>query len=67
MIFSLLIQSKPSRNGFNEIDMAPWQKSVFDEFSADVADRDIEFIITDIPNAYGDRAMLRPSIPKPYW
>jgi len=38
--------------------MAALAKSVFYEFSADVADRDIEFIITYIPNAYGDRAML---------
>ena len=42
----------------NEIDMAALAKSVYNEFQTDVTDRDIEFIVGDIPNAYGDRAML---------
>lgn len=60
LIDDILLLSRASRQEMvlNEIDMAALAKSVFDEFSADVADRDIEFIITDIPNAYGDRAML---------
>jgi two-component system sensor kinase len=60
LIDDILLLSRASRQEMvlNELDMAALAKSVYDEFSADVADRDIELIIADIPNAYGDRAML---------
>jgi len=60
LIDDILLLSRASRQEMvlNEIDMAALAKSVYDDFQTDVADRDVEFIIGDIPNAYGDRAML---------
>lgn len=60
LIDDILLLSRASRQEMvlNEIDMAALAKSVYDDFQTDVADRDVEFIMGDIPNAYGDRAML---------
>jgi len=60
LIDDILLLSRASRQEMvlNEIDMAALARSVYDEFQTDVTDRDVEFTVGDIPNAYGDRAML---------
>jgi two-component system sensor kinase len=60
LIDDILLLSRASRQEMllNEIDMAALARSVYDEFQTDVTDRDVEFNVGDIPNAYGDRAML---------
>ena len=60
LIDDILLLSRASRQEMvlNEIDMAALAKSVYGEFQTDVADRDLEFIVGDMPNAYGDRSML---------
>lgn len=60
LIDDILLLSRASRQEMvlNEIDMAALARSVYNEFQTDLTDRDVEFIVGDIPNAYGDRAML---------
>lgn len=60
LIDDILLLSRASRQEMklNKLDMAALAKSVYDDFHADTAGRNIEFNIGNLPNAYGDRAML---------
>ncbi|BDZ68419.1 sensor histidine kinase [Methanobacterium ferruginis] len=60
LIDDILLLSRASRQEMkmNELDMAALAKSVYDEFQTDVEGRNIEFTVGNLPNAYGDRAML---------
>lgn len=60
LIDDILLLSRASRQEMkmNELDMAALAKSVYGEFHSDVEGRDIQFNVGDLPNAYGDRAML---------
>ncbi|NYB52881.1 MAG: two-component sensor histidine kinase [Methanobacteriaceae archaeon] len=60
LIDDILLLSRASRQEmkFNEIDMAALAKSVYGEFQGDVEGRNVEFNVGNLPNAYGDRALL---------
>jgi len=60
LIDDILLLSRASRQEMvlNEIDMAALAKSVYNEFQTDTNDRNIEFSVGNLPNAYGDRSML---------
>ncbi len=60
LIDDILLLSRAGRQEMvlNNIDMTALAKSVYDDFQNDVADRNIEFILGDIPNVKGDRALL---------
>jgi light-regulated signal transduction histidine kinase (bacteriophytochrome) len=60
LIDDILLLSRASRQEMklNEIDMAALAKSVYGEFHIDSEDRNLEFSVGNLPNAYGDRAML---------
>lgn len=60
LIDDILLLSRASRQEMklNEIDMAALAKSVYGEFHTDVEGRNVEFTVGNLPNAYGDRAML---------
>lgn len=60
LIDDILLLSRASRQEmkFNELDMGALAKSIYAEFHADTEGRNIKFTVLDMPNAYGDRAML---------
>jgi two-component system sensor kinase len=60
LIDDILLLSRASRQEMklNEMDMAALANSVYGEFHSDTDGRNIEFSVGNLPNAYGDRAML---------
>lgn len=60
LIDDILLLSRASRQEMklNELDIAALAKSVYGEFHTDTEGRNIEFTVGNLPNTYGDRAML---------
>ena len=60
LIDDILLLSRASRQEMklNQLDMTALAKSVYPEFQNDVEGRNIKFTVGDLPQAYGDRAMI---------
>ncbi|WP_308572372.1 ATP-binding protein [uncultured Methanobacterium sp.] len=60
LIDDILLLSRASRQEMklNQLDMTALAKSVYPEFQNEVEGRNIKFTVGDLPQAYGDRAMI---------